>query len=195
MLFALMMLIKHLNDIETHIANHDTISLRDMFDIIGDDCILILLILLSVFNIVLSPLPANSYILGAPLVVLSALYWGNIGFEKLKWPFFFKKISCASWRPYLKKSHAFIHFIDRWTDPRWPRAFWIENRMNTGFSLVFMNLVVFLPIPFMNIPGSIATICLACGIMERDGVLVSIGYGIMAMHILSLIALKTAFFG
>lgn len=178
------MLTKSFQNIEDYVSKHDTISMHDIFDIVGRDSLLILLILMSIFNIILSPLPANSFVLGVPLLVLSAAYAFNLRLENITWKIFYKKLNCSGWNKYLKKGHGIIQKIDEWTDPRFEAVFLFESRLTTGFALLFMNLVVFLPIPFMNIPGSFGTIFMAIGLMERDGAMMAAGYLCVLAHIL-----------
>jgi hypothetical protein len=185
------MLKTHVNAVHAYIQNHDEISIRDIVKIIEDDAHLIILIILSLLNIVLAPLPINSFIIGIPLIIVSCLYLFDWDADKLGNRIMSKQFKCVKWRPYVSKMAVYIDRFQKITVAnRLPLLSKFEMRFISGLSLLILSLIIFLPIPFANIPGSIGTIFLCIGLLQRDGLFLLIGYLILAIHIIGMILLK-----
>lgn len=187
------MLYNYAQKIEAQVMERDTIALQDIIRLVGHDSILVILILLSALNIVLSPLPINSFVLGVPLFIFSLFYLFKWDLAKKEWPLFAKQFSCKSWRNYINALIPYIAKFEKLSLPRWHHAMILENRIVSGLSLSVLALIVFLPIPFANIPGSIGMILVSLGILQRDGVFVLAGYLIFLLHIFGVIAFGYAF--
>ena len=152
------MIFAYAEKIEAQVMEHDTITLRDVIRLVGHDSILVILILLSALNIVLSPLPINSFVLGIPLFIFSLFYLFNWDLGGKRWTIFDKGFKCISWRKYINSLIPYIAKFEKLSSPRWHRAMILENRMISGITLSVLALIIFLPIPFANIPGSIGMI-------------------------------------
>ena len=57
-----------------------------------------------------------------------------------------------------------------------------------------LALILFLPIPFGNIPPAAAIACLALGLAERDGLAVIVGYVLSAASVAILAAVSSALY-
>jgi len=57
-----------------------------------------------------------------------------------------------------------------------------------------LALILFLPIPFGNIPPALAIACLALGLAERDGAAVVVGYVLSAASVAILAAVSSALY-
>jgi hypothetical protein len=69
----------------------------------------------------------------------------------------------------------FLERAERGTKPRWR---WASNPVAKRFLGVFilmMAAVIALPIPFTNMPAAISIFIISLGMVERDGVLISLG--------------------
>lgn len=184
------MLYTYAKNIETFVLEHDKIALKDMIIIIGDDYILILLILLSILNIVLSPLPMNSVLLGVPLLLFSSLYLLNVDVEKKNLKILSKQFSCIKWRSYITKLTPYLQKFQTLSRSRWRKILVFENRIISGLCLCLFASIVLMPIPFANIPGSVGIILISLGILQKDGFFVLLGYLIFALHILGFFMLR-----
>ncbi len=181
------MLYNYAQKIEAQVMERDTIALRDIIRLVGHDSILVILILLSALNIILSPLPINSFVLGIPLFIFSLFYLFNWDLGGKKWSIFDKDFHCKSWRTYIKSLIPYIEKFEKLSSPRWHRAMILENRIVSGLSLSLLALIVFLPIPFANIPGSIGMILVSLGILQKDGAFVLLGYSVFLLHIAAVV--------
>lgn len=177
------MLYTYAQQIEKHVKHNDTITLKDLLTITGENSLLVVLIFLSVFNIILSPLPMNSIVMGIPLFILSGLYLFKVDISQKDYKFLHKEHSCIKWRKYIERLTPYIMKFENWSNSRWHKVLTLENRILTGVSLTAMAFIILLPIPFANIPGSIGIIFVALGILQKDGLFVLGGYGIFALHI------------
>lgn len=180
------MLSQHLSALSNYVHQHDQITLRQLLATGGSDSALLLLIILSLLNIALSPLPMNSFVIGIPLLVISALYTVNADITASRWRYLDKRISCSTWRPYLDRLQHYGQWAERWLKPRWPLLAKWEDRLFTGSQLTVLSVIIFLPIPFLNVPGSIGMIALALGILQKDGVFISAGYVLFVLHLAGL---------
>ncbi len=180
------MLSQHLLALSDYVRTNDQITLRQLLETAGSDSVLLLLIILSLLNIALSPLPMNSFVIGIPLLAISALYTMNADITAYRWRYLDKRISCHAWRPYLNRLQHYGECAERWLKPRWPLLAKWENRLFTGLQLMILSLIIFLPIPFMNVPGSIGMIALALGALQRDGLFISLGYALFVLHLTGL---------
>lgn len=180
------MLYTYAQKIEDHVKAHQTITLNDLLAITGANSILVVLIFLSILNIILSPLPMNSVVMGVPLLVLSGLYLFRVDICHKDFKYFKKEFSCIKWRKHIERLSPYILKFEKLSAPRWHKILILENRVLTGTSLTIMAFIILLPIPFANIPGSIGIILVALGILQKDGVFVLLGYGVFALHLLGM---------
>lgn len=185
------MISDYFQKLETLVHSQDRISLRDIAGIAEDDVILITIILLSILNIILAPLPFNSFLLGAPLILLSILYLFAIDPLRLNFQPLQKSFCCLSWRKFFSSARPMIAKLERLGRPRWKHVTRYESRILSGLCFLLLSLIIFLPIPFLNIPGSIAMIGLAIGILQKDGVLLATGYAGLTALILTSVYLAS----
>ncbi len=184
------MLAAHLTNLAAAVDANDRISLHDMLAVLGRDSLLLVIIILSILNIIFAPLPVNSFVLGIPLMIFSAMYLVKVDVATVNWRVLYRSYNCVAWRPYMHSAIQYGARVDGWSRPRWPGVFTFQNRMADGLLLLVMALVIFLPIPFANIPGSIGMICVALGLLQKDGLLVAAGYVVAALHLAALMAAK-----
>ena len=71
--------------------------------------------------------------------------------------------------------------VSRWVErmetlimPRWPSLSNNFARRVIGLIILFLGLVVAIPFPFSNFPPALATVAFSLGLLERDGVMISI---------------------
>lgn len=92
----------------------------------------------------------------------------------------------------VNRSRPYIRRFEGWSAPRYPHVSGPVGRHIVGGTVVVLGLVLaFLPIPFFgNIPPGIAVCILGLGLVERDGVIIMIGYvaSVVALVALGLMA-------
>ena len=179
------MITNYVEKLKQYINENEEISTSDFVEIMGvHTSFLILLLILSVLNIILAPLPINSFILGIPLIFFSICYL--FGFQKV---IFSKKLSkksvkCIAWRKHI---HKVSHYIEKILVISKPRFFYLSQlhrRFISGFILSTISLLIFLPIPFINTSGSVTMIMVLLGIIQKAGLFLTIGYLLFTIHII-----------
>lgn len=191
------MIQNHFQKLKQHIDTRSRITMRHIAAMTGADSQLILIILLSVLNIILSPLPGNSIILGIPLVLVSVAYILNIDPSQFRMRAFRTPFATRAWRVYTERAADLMALIEKFSRPRWPHMLKSETRIGTGISMIVMAVIIVLPIPFANIPASMGMICLAIGVLERDGIFFLAGHLNALLHVIALITaliFSTSFF-
>jgi hypothetical protein len=188
------MLAHYIRQIDAHVETHETISVHDILAIAGRDSHLIPIILLAIFNIFLAPIPGNSMLIGTPLTLLSLLYLCKSDPRNYRWRVFTRRVKCVAWRKYLTAAIPYAEKLQRLFRPRFAAAFLIENRVASGVSLTLFSFIVFLPIPFANLPGSLGILAIAFGLMERDGLYFALGYLLVLVHLAVIVAIKYTLF-
>lgn len=87
-----------------------------------------------------------------------------------------------------KRFDRWLGYIEKLCKPRWEYLFdhtWA--RAFSGLLLVVLGVLLALPIPFTNYPFGIIVLAFSLGFIERDGILLSIGWvlGIVEIAILA----------
>ena len=86
-----------------------------------------------------------------------------------------QEIRSAHVRALGNKAIPWIHKLERVVRPRWLFLTLPPMPSVIGFLVVGLALVVMVPLPFSNLPPAIALLCLAFGLLERDGLMIAIG--------------------
>jgi hypothetical protein len=185
------MISRHFKKIESHVQNRSKINMRNVLEMMEDDSLLIIIAIISVLNIVLAPLPVNSFILGIPLMGLSLAYIFKIDLLKKKYRWMRRPIKCKKWRSYIPHSQPIFARLDKHVSPR--LSFFVQSKFRffAGLTLFFLALIIFLPIPFANIPGSIGMILISVGLIQKDGLFVILGYGVATAHLIGIMILAS----
>ena len=171
--------------LEAFIIKNDEISMVDLLNIIGtQSSSLVLLLILSILNIMLAPLPINSFIIGVPLIFFSFCYLFKIRELNHSNRFLKKTTQCISWRKFIKKISFYLNKVSVISKPRYELLFCLHKRLLSGSFLLIISLLIFLPIPLINTSGSITTIIVLLGIIQRDGLMLVIGYCLICAHVL-----------
>ena len=179
------MITNYTEKLEAFIIKNDEISMVDLLKIIGtQSSFLVVLLILSILNIILAPLPINSFIIGVPLIFFSFCYLFKI--RKLNYSnrFLKKTTQCISWRKFIKKISFYLNKVSVISKPRYELLFCLHKRLLSGLPLLIISMLIFLPIPLINTSGSITTIMVLLGIIQRDGLMLVMGYCLICAHVL-----------
>ena len=145
-----------------------TIAINDVLSAFGDRAFGALMLLFAAPNILPLP-PGTSAVLGAPLLFITAQLM--LGRPTLWMPAFIRERSIqrdffalltAKLSPVLARGERFLK-------PRLPFLLHPAPERLVGAACLLLAIILFLPIPFGNIPPAFAISAFALGILERDG--------------------------
>lgn len=170
------------------------VSLDDLREMLRDRAFGVMLFLVALITLV--PLPGAGTILGwLPMIIGVQLLIG------LHRPWLPKRVlryrmDKAKVVQGLTVLHNYIGPFERLATPRWGWAFNpIMDRVN-GAMIVVASLPILLPAPLSNLPPALALMVLGLALVEEDGLLVVVSWGIIAFAYLLLLALYgTLLFG
>lgn len=96
-----------------------------------------------------------------------------------------REINIGVLRSVIDRLMPWIERMERRVKPRWPVLSTPPMPNLIGTLIIGLALVVVLPLPFSNMPPAIALVCLALGILERDGLMILLGViiGLVALAI------------
>lgn len=89
-----------------------------------------------------------------------------------------RTVSVSALKRWGPKVINWVEMLERLVCFRWPKLTNVAARRVMGLSILLLAMVVTIPFPFSNFPPSVAIICFALGLLERDGLMVIIGSAI-----------------
>ena len=183
-----------LSDIVRSMDSSQDTTIGDLANSRGERAFGALLFIFAVPNAIPMP-PGTSAILGLPLVILT---WQVLMGRQVLWlPEVVRKrrISKEMLHSFVTKVTPIMARLERVLKPRlgFIVASDVAERM-IGLVAFPLSLILFLPIPFGNIPPAAAIACLALGLAERDGLAVIVGYVLAAASVAVLAAVSSALY-
>ncbi len=158
--------------------NGDTITLRQLMAQIGEQGLLLLCMFLIIPFLIPVSIPGVSTVFGAAIGLIGV----GITLNRLPWMparLLDRQIETKDLIPTLVKGAKMVTRIDRIIRPRLlPLTSGGFNRVN-GLALIFSALLLMVPfgfVPFSNTLPGIAILLLAAGMIQRDGLLILVGY-------------------
>lgn len=159
-------------------AGDRAVSLREVIFVLRQRAYLLLIILLALPFTQPVPLPGLSTPLGLAIVLIALRLslgqraWLPKKIQRAKLPAgFFGKMMTLTERP--------LRFLESFLRPRWP-AITGTGLLNQLHAIVILAsasiLLLPLPIPLSNLLPAWAILLLACGLLERDGLFIALGY-------------------
>lgn len=85
-----------------------------------------------------------------------------------------RQIGIAGLQKWGLKVSKGIEKLETLVVPRWSIMSSNVARRLIGLIIVLLGIVVAIPFPFSNFPPALATVCFALGLLERDGVMITI---------------------
>ena len=183
-----------LSDIVRSMDTRQDTTIGELADSLGERAFGALLFIFAVPNAIPMP-PGTSAILGLPLVILT---WQVMtGRQSLWLPQAIRKrrISREMLERFVTKVTPVMARLERVLKPR--LGFIVVPALAEraiGLVAFPLALILFLPIPFGNIPPAAAIACLALGLAERDGLAVIVGYVLSAASVAILAAVSSALY-
>ncbi len=161
-------------------AAHGSLTLQGILDLFGREGFLLLQVFLAVMNIVLSPLPGQSTVLGA---VMTLVAWAMLrDHDRVILPQRFGQYKIEA--SYVASGFDKLHRLYKRCTPTLlrQRPSGLSYRHVT-WAIMIMSLVILAPIPFGNTVAAIAIILLGIGQAERDGAWIWAGMAVTVLHI------------
>jgi hypothetical protein len=167
------------------------ISLGDVLDAFGNRAFGALMLLFAAPNMLPLP-PGLSAVLGAPLLFVTAQLM--LGRPTLWMPRFICRQSIRRdfFALLTTKLSPVLQRAERILRPRLPLLLHPVNERIVGAACLLLAIILFLPIPFGNIPPAWAIAAFALGILERDGLATLVGWFGTIGSILILAAVSSA---
>lgn len=165
-----------LSDIVKSLGGHEDTTIGTLVDSLGERAFGALMFIFAVPNVIPTP-PGTSAILGLPLVILT--WQVMMGRQTLWLPQAVRqrKISRDMLQTFVTKVTPVMAKLERILKPR--LGFIVTSNVAErviGLITFLLAIILFLPIPFGNIPPALAVSCIALGLAERDGLAVLVGY-------------------
>jgi hypothetical protein len=159
-------------------AGDRAVPLREVIFVLRQRAYLLLIVLLALPFIQPVPLPGLSTPLGLAIVLIALRLslgqrpWLPMRIQRAKLPAgFFGKV--------LTFTARLLRFLESVLRPRWP-ALTGTGLLNQLHAIVILAsasiLLLPLPIPLSNLLPAWAIFLLACGLLERDGLFIALGY-------------------
>ncbi|MCX7349440.1 MAG: exopolysaccharide biosynthesis protein [Alphaproteobacteria bacterium] len=183
-----------LSDIVRSMDTSQDTTIGALADSLGERAFGALMFIFAVPNAIPMP-PGTSAILGLPLVILT---WQVLAGRQSLWlPQVVRKrrISRDMLHTFVTKVTPIMARLERVLKPR--LGFIVSSNIAErliGLVAFPLALILFLPIPFGNIPPAAAIACLALGLAERDGLAVIVGYALSAASVAILAAVSSALY-
>jgi hypothetical protein len=168
-----------------------SISVADILNAFGDRAFGALMLVFAAPNILPLP-PGTSAVLGAPLLFVTAQLM--TGRTSLWMPRLIceRSISRNVFSTLTSKLKPVLQRSERYLKPRLTGLLQPASERIIGAACLLLALILFLPIPFGNIPPALAISAFALGILERDGVAALLGWVTTAGSLLILAAISSA---
>jgi len=135
----------------------------------------ILLLVLALPNLIPIPAPGLSFLLGAPLILVT--FQLMIGLKTPWLPQFIAKrtIKTASIRSICSRITPYMQMLERVIAPRFIILTAPPADRIISFICIILSLMIMMPIPFGNAFPALAICLFAIGILQRDGLFVILG--------------------
>ena len=157
----------------------EKVTLGEIIDTFGRRAFAALMFVLAIPNLLPLP-PGSSTILGAPLMLISPQM--VIGFQTLWLPRFIddRQMSRAELARAFGKLLPWLERIEQVSRPRLVFMFGPVGDRLIGLVCTLLSFVLILPIPLGNLLPALTIAVLAFSMVQRDGLLVLVGYGLAA---------------
>ena len=166
----------------------ERVSLADIADVLGTRSIGAWLLILASPMVLPVPAPGISVLFGVPLMIISAQL--ALGGRRAWLPAVILRQSMArtDYVALMARVRPAVEHFERIVRPR---ALWLANdwaKIPIGLSCLVLAMIITLPIPLGHVAPGTAICLLALGFMERDGVVIGIGFvaAVLALVIVTL---------
>jgi hypothetical protein len=152
------------------------VRLDELSDRLGERGFGLMLLVFALPNAIPLPIPGVSTLTSLPLIYVAAqLAFGQPRVALPSW-LARREIALTAQRPWIRRSLPWLRRVERLARPRLVvvSAPWFDRC--AGGVILFLACLIALPVPFSNLPLGLAMSALALAIVERDGVLMIVGW-------------------
>ena len=151
------------------------LTVGEMIDHFGERAFGAMLFAFSVPNLLPLP-PGSSTVLGAPLLILAPQLMFGVHTPWLPRSLKRKAVDRAVLAKAFSRLTPHLRKLERLTGPRLDAMFGPVGDRLIGLVITVLALVLILPIPFGNMLPAASVAAFSFGLVQRDGVIVLIGY-------------------
>lgn len=159
--------------------NGETITLRQLFELIGEQGLLLFCMFLTIPFLIPVSIPGVSTVFGAAIILIAV----SITLNRVPWlpqRLMNRPIATENLVPTLEKGAQMVARFEHYIRPRLQNLTTgaAVNRLN-GAALVFSGVLLMFPlglVPFSNTLPGLAILFLSIGILQRDGLFIVAGY-------------------
>jgi hypothetical protein len=173
-----------LRDLAAH--QEATIPFGAMIDALGARAHGMALLILILPESIPLPIPSAGAVLGVPLILVAAhlvLFGEHAGIpERVR----AINMPVSALRAVVRYLGPVLDFLENLARPRW--LVLARSERIAGAVCLYLALLLFLPIPFLNFPQALCLAAIALGMVTRDGIFVAAGFVGTAVLTGSLIA-------
>lgn len=172
-------------------GDRERIAIADILTAFGDRAFGALMLVFAAPNVLPTP-PGTSSVLGAPLLFITAQLM--IGRSVLWLPRLItsRSIARADFARLVDRMVPWLAKAERLLRPRFSLLIGPVADRLIGAACLLLAIILFLPIPFGNMAPALAIAAFAIGLVERDGIAVSVGWAATAGAVGILVALSAA---
>jgi hypothetical protein len=161
-----------LRDLAAH--QEATIPFGAMIDALGARAHGMALLILILPESIPLPIPSAGAVLGVPLILVAAhlvLFGEHAGIpERVR----AIKMPVSALRAVVRYLGPVLDFLENLARPRW--LVLARSERVAGAVCLYLALLLFLPIPFLNFPQALCLAAIALGMVTRDGIFVAAGF-------------------
>jgi hypothetical protein len=131
------------------------------------------LLLLALPEAVPLPIPSASFFLGIPLLLISAhlvMFGERSGLPARVNNLAISRKTFGVLSRYVLPA---VRALEHVSGPRWPAI--AQRERAIGLACVYLSVILILPLPFINALPAILLVVIAWGMIQRDGVVITIG--------------------
>jgi hypothetical protein len=174
---------------------YDRVSLGEIANSVGERSIGALLLVLALPTVLPVQVPGISSLFGVPLMILSAQLMLGRRRAWIPGPLARRSIARASYAAMVDRMLPILRRFERMVRPR---AAWLANDWATrpiGPICFILATIIVLPIPLGHVLPGTAICLLALGVMERDGVVIGLGFAATALALVIVTAASAGIVG
>lgn len=164
--------------------NAERVRLADLVNALGDRAFGVLILIFALPNAVgLGTIPGLSTVFGVPQIFVALQM--ALGLHRPWLPRWLleKSISRGDFIRMVGRAQPYLLKAERVLRPRWPAmSSYVAERL-LGIVFVALAAIVSLPIPLGNQPPAVAMAVISIGLVERDGLYVTIGLGVAVIAV------------
>ena len=162
-------------------VSSERVSLANIADALGTRSIGAWLLILALPMVLPVPMPGISVLFGVPLMIISIQLASGGGRRAWLPPFILgRSIARADYVALVARMRPAAERFERFVRPRASRLAGDWAKVPLGVICFVLAAVITLPLPLGHLAPGTAIYLLALGLMERDGIVIGVGFAVAA---------------